>query len=99
MTDKPFGVNIPLIMPERFKVAKVCQEEGIKVLNTSIGNPAEILSWAKEAGIKVIHTCGSLNHALKLSKYRRRWRYRGRVGGGRAHRFCRHHGADTLRGR
>jgi enoyl-[acyl-carrier protein] reductase II len=69
MTDKPFGVNIPMLLPERFKVAKVCQQEGIKVVNTSIGNPAELMGWAKEAKMTVIHTCGSLGHAMKLAKH------------------------------
>lgn len=68
LTDKPFGVNIPMIMPERFKVAKVCQEEGIKVVNTSIGNPAELMGWAKENKITVIHTCGSVAHAVRVEK-------------------------------
>jgi nitronate monooxygenase len=70
LTDKPFGVNISLI-PE-FEVGErtlgfvdvVC-EEGVKVMETAGQNPDFLLPKAKEAGVKVIHKCTSVRHALK----------------------------------
>jgi NAD(P)H-dependent flavin oxidoreductase YrpB (nitropropane dioxygenase family) len=70
LTDKPFGVNISLI-PE-FEVGErtlgfvdvVC-EEGVKVMETAGQNPDFLLPKAKQAGVKVIHKCTSVRHALK----------------------------------
>lgn len=70
LTDRPFGVNISLI-PE-FEVGErtlrfvdvVC-EEGVKVMETAGLNPDFLMSRAKEAGVKVIHKCTSVRHALK----------------------------------
>src|SRR5438067_3948759 len=54
-TDKPFGVNVPLLYPDIEKHFKIIMEEGVKIVFTSAGNPK---TWTKELkanGIKVVH--------------------------------------------
>ncbi|MFT4998750.1 MAG: NAD(P)H-dependent flavin oxidoreductase YrpB (nitropropane dioxygenase family) [Chitinophagales bacterium] len=69
MTDKPFGVNITFLptlnapdYPALFQVIIDC---GITVVETAGNNPAQYLPMLKEAGIKVIHKCTAVRHALK----------------------------------
>ena len=69
MTDKPFGVNITFLptlnapdYPALFQVTIDC---GITVVETAGNNPAQYLPMLKEAGIKVIHKCTAVRHALK----------------------------------
>jgi len=69
MTDKPFGVNLT-ILPTINRVPydeyrQVVIEAGIKVVETAGNNPAPHLPHFKAAGIKVIHKCTSVRHALK----------------------------------
>src|SRR5271170_4940962 len=69
MTDKPFGVNLtilPSITPlpyDEYREAII--ESGIKVVETAGNNPQPHLPRFKEAGIKVIHKCTSVRHAIK----------------------------------
>jgi nitronate monooxygenase len=69
MTDKPFGVNITFLptlnapdYPALFQVIIDC---GITVVETAGNNPAKYMPMLKEAGIKVIHKCTAVRHALK----------------------------------
>lgn len=69
MTDKPFGVNITFLptlnapdYPALFQVIIDC---GITVVETAGNNPAQYMPMLKEAGIKVIHKCTAVRHALK----------------------------------
>ena len=69
MTDKPFGVNLtilPTIKPTPYdEYAQAAVEAGIKVIETAGRNPQPFLPMFKEAGVKVIHKCTSVRHALK----------------------------------
>lgn len=69
MTDKPFGVNmtfLPSLTPPDYPgLFEVVVESGVKVVETAGNNPAQYLPMLKEAGIKVIHKCTAVRHALK----------------------------------
>ncbi|MHB1419469.1 MAG: NAD(P)H-dependent flavin oxidoreductase [Bacillota bacterium] len=68
LTDKPFGVNVPLGMSgnpeEQFKIII---EEGVKVVTLAAGNPAPLIKPLKEQGLKIIVVVGAVRHALKAS--------------------------------
>ncbi|UOB17980.1 NAD(P)H-dependent flavin oxidoreductase [Abyssalbus ytuae] len=64
-TDKPFGVNVPLIYPHVNEIMKVILEEDVKIVFTSAGNPSTWTSKLKENGIKVTHVVSSVKFALK----------------------------------
>ena len=64
-TDKPFGVNIPIMYPEMDKAIEVILREGVKVVFTSAGNPATYTSLLQKEGIKVAHVVSSSKFALK----------------------------------
>jgi len=72
MTDKPFGVNmtfLPSLEPPDYPgLFKVIVESGVKVVETAGNNPSEWLPMLKDAGIKVIHKCTSVRHALKAQR-------------------------------
>ncbi len=69
MTDKPFGVNLtflPSLTPPDYPgLVKTIIDGGVKVVETAGRNPQEVLPALKDAGIKVIHKCTSVRHALK----------------------------------
>ena len=69
MTDKPFAVNLtflPSLSPPDYPAyVKAIIEGGVTVVETAGRNPAEVLPYLKDAGIKVIHKCTSVRHALK----------------------------------
>jgi len=69
MTDKPFGVNItflPSLTPPDYPgLFQVIIDAGVTVVETAGNNPAQWLPMLKEAGIKVIHKCTAVRHALK----------------------------------
>ncbi len=64
-TDKPFGVNIPLLYPDIEEHMKTVVELGVKIVFTSAGNPKTWTSYLKENGITVVHVVSSLKFALK----------------------------------
>lgn len=66
LTDKPFGVNIMLQAPNAGEIAQMVVEEGVKILTTGAGSPAQYMSMWKEAGIKVIPVVASVALALKM---------------------------------
>jgi len=72
MTEKPFGVNLtllPSINPppyEEYVAAMI--EGGIKIVETAGRSPQDFLPAFKDAGIKVIHKCTSVRHALKAER-------------------------------
>jgi len=55
LTDKPFGVNFPVQIPEIKELIDVVIEEGVNVVTTSAGNPAPHTSRLKEGGNKGLH--------------------------------------------
>ncbi len=64
-TDKPFGVNVPMLYPDIEKIMKIIVEEGVKIVFTSAGNPKTWTSFLKEKGITVVHVVSSVKFALK----------------------------------
>ena len=72
MTDKPFGVNLtflPTVMaPDYPGYIDAIIDGGVKIVETAGRNPQDYMPKLKEAGIKVIHKCTSVRHALKAEK-------------------------------
>jgi enoyl-[acyl-carrier protein] reductase II len=67
-TQKPFGVNIPLLYPEIENLMEIIVSENVKVVFTSAGNPKTWTSWLKEKGITVVHVVSSAKFALKAQE-------------------------------
>lgn len=67
-TDKPFGVNIPLMYPQIDEIMNLVVEEGVKIVFTSAGNPKTWTSWLKEHNITVAHVVSSSKFALKCQE-------------------------------
>ncbi|APD05715.1 enoyl-[acyl-carrier-protein] reductase (NADH) [Flavobacteriaceae bacterium UJ101] len=67
-TQKPFGVNVPLMYPNVEEIMKIIIEEGVKIVFTSAGNPKVWTSFLQEKGIKVVHVVSSLKFALKAQE-------------------------------
>ncbi|CRK50551.1 Nitronate monooxygenase [Rhodococcus sp. RD6.2] len=72
LTDKPFGVNLtilPSIAPPPYaEYRQAIVESGIKVVETAGSNPVDHLPHFKDAGVKVIHKCTSVRHAIKAER-------------------------------
>ncbi len=72
MTDKPFAVNLTILPTFRDvpyqEFARVIVESGVKFVETAGRNPEPFLPGFKDAGIKVIHKCTSVRHALKAER-------------------------------
>ena len=67
-TDKPFGVNIPLMYPQIEEIMNIVVEEGVKIVFTSAGNPKTWTGWLKERGITVAHVVSSSKFAMKCEE-------------------------------
>lgn len=67
-TDKPFGVNVPLLYPNIEGIMEIIAEEGVKIVFTSAGNPNTWTKWLKERGITVVHVVSSVKFALKAQQ-------------------------------
>ena len=67
-TDKPFGVNVPMLYPEIDKIMNIISEEEVKIVFTSAGNPRTWTSWLKDRGITVVHVVSSVKFALKAKE-------------------------------
>lgn len=72
MTNKPFGVNLTFLPSLRTidypAYIKVCVEEGIEFIETAGRNPEPYMAQLKSAGMKVVHKCTSVRHAVKAEK-------------------------------
>ena len=64
-TNKPFGVNLPMIYPQINEMLDIIIEEGVKIVFTSAGNPKTYTSFFHEHGIKVVHVVPGVKFALK----------------------------------
>jgi enoyl-[acyl-carrier protein] reductase II len=64
-TDKPFGVNVPMLYPNIQEIMEIIVEEGVKIVFTSAGNPKTWTPFLKEKGITVVHVVSSVKFALK----------------------------------
>lgn len=67
-TNKPFGVNVPLLYPQIDKLMNIIVEEGVKIVFTSAGNPATWTGYLKEKGITVVHVVSSVKFAKKAEQ-------------------------------
>jgi enoyl-[acyl-carrier protein] reductase II len=64
-TDKPFGVNVPMLYPNIEEIMKIIVDEGVKIVFTSAGNPKTWTPFLKENGLTVVHVVSSSVFALK----------------------------------
>ncbi len=67
-TNKPFGVNVPLMYPEIEEIMNIIVEEGVRVVFTSAGNPKTWTSFLKEKGITVVHVIANGKFAHKCEE-------------------------------
>lgn len=67
-TNKPFGVNIPMLYPNLDEIIQIIIEEGVKIVFTSAGNPKTYTTYLKDKGITVAHVVSSLKFALKAQE-------------------------------
>lgn len=67
-TDKPFGVNVPLMYPEIDALMNILVEESVKIVFTSAGNPKTWTGFLKGHGIKVAHVVSSSKFAVKCEQ-------------------------------
>lgn len=67
-TDKPFGVNVPMLYPNVEEIIDIIIKEGVKIVFTSAGNPKIWTSHLKESGIIVVHVVSSSKFALKAQE-------------------------------
>ncbi len=64
-TDKPFGVNVPMLYPNLEEIITIILEEGVKIVFTSAGNPKTYTETLKKEGLTVAHVVSSTKFALK----------------------------------
>ena len=67
-TDKPFGVNVPMLYPNIEEIIQIIIEEEVTIVFTSAGNPKTWTSYLKERGITVVHVVSSSKFALKAQE-------------------------------
>jgi enoyl-[acyl-carrier protein] reductase II len=67
-TKNPFGVNIPLLYPEIDRLISIIQEEDVRIVFTSAGNPAVWTGFLKDKGITVVHVVSSVKFARKAEQ-------------------------------
>ncbi|MCL2649701.1 MAG: nitronate monooxygenase [Candidatus Azobacteroides sp.] len=67
-TNKPFGVNVPLLYPEIETIMNIIAEEGVKIVFTSAGNPKTWTTWLHNKGITVAHVVSSAKFAIKCEE-------------------------------
>lgn len=64
-TNKPFGVNVPMLYPNIEEIMNIIVEEDVKIVFTSAGNPKTWTKWLQDKGIVVVHVVSSVKFALK----------------------------------
>ena len=67
-TNKPFGVNVPMLYPNIEEIIQIIIDEGVKIVFTSAGNPKTWTSHLKSHGITVVHVVSSSKFALKAQE-------------------------------
>ena len=67
-TDKPWGVNLPLMYPELDKIVELIINKGVKIVFTSAGSPSKLTAKFHEAGIKVVHVIANSKFARKCEE-------------------------------
>ena len=64
-TQKPFGVNVPMLYPNIEEIMRIIIDEGVKIVFTSAGNPKTWTTHLKNHGITVVHVVSSVKFAIK----------------------------------
>lgn len=67
-TDKPYGVNVPLLYPQIEEIMEIIAEEEVPIVFTSAGSPKKWTAWLKERGIIVVHVIASSFFAKKCEE-------------------------------
>jgi enoyl-[acyl-carrier protein] reductase II len=67
-TNKPFGINVPLLYPQTDEHIKTIIDEGVKIVFTSAGNPKKYTSYLKQHGITVVHVVANVKFAKKCEE-------------------------------
>jgi len=67
-TDKPFGVNVPMLYPNLEEIIQIILEEGVKIVFTSAGNPKTYTETLQKEGITVAHVVSSTKFAVKCEE-------------------------------
>ncbi len=67
-TDKPFGVNVPMLYPNITEIMDIIVEEGVQIVFTSAGNPKTWTKWLQDKDITVVHVVSSVKFALKAQE-------------------------------
>jgi enoyl-[acyl-carrier protein] reductase II len=67
-TNKPFGVNLPLLYPQMDEMVEICLKENVKIVFTSAGNPAKYTKFLQENGCKVAHVVANVKFAKKCQE-------------------------------
>ena len=67
-TDRPFGVNVPMLYPQIEELMDIIVSEGVRIVFTSAGNPATWTPLLKDRGIQVVHVVSSVKFALKAQQ-------------------------------
>jgi enoyl-[acyl-carrier protein] reductase II len=67
-TNKPFGVNVPMLYPNIEELMKIIVDEGVKIVFTSAGNPKIWTKHLKDNNITVVHVVSSTKFALKAQE-------------------------------
>ena len=67
-TNKPFGVNVPMLYPNIEEIMNIIVEEGVRIVFTSAGNPKTWTAWLQDKGIIVVHVVSSVKFAMKAQE-------------------------------
>ncbi len=67
-TDRPFGVNVPLLYPNIEEHMNIIREEGVPVVFTSAGNPKTWTAFLKDGGARVVHVIANTKFARKCEE-------------------------------
>jgi len=65
LTDRPFGINIPVYRPNALEALEIAIEEGVRTITTSAGDPGKIIQRVEQAGMKILHVVASVDMAKK----------------------------------
>jgi enoyl-[acyl-carrier protein] reductase II len=65
LTDRPFGLNIPVRSPRAETLVQVVFEEAVKIVSTSAGDPFQFTEPLKQKGVIVIHVVPTVAHARR----------------------------------
>jgi enoyl-[acyl-carrier protein] reductase II len=65
LTNKPFGINIPIYRPNAFEALEIAIEEGVKTITASAGDPVKLIKRVKEAGLRMLQVVATVEMAKK----------------------------------